>query len=94
MGVVYFSIIPTFEPSRYCKCWIVCFYNRNIYGFHKGSGENQDGNILDYNGCKTWKRRGKMAECNAAKTLDNAVLEGYDTDVMTGDRDKRRYVTV
>lgn len=28
MGVVYFSIIPTFEPSRYCKCWIVCFYNR------------------------------------------------------------------
>ena len=26
-----------------------------------------------------------MAECNAAKTLDNAVLEGYDTDVMTGD---------
>ena len=35
-----------------------------------------------------------MAECNAAKTLDNAVLEGYDTDVMTGDRDKRRYVTV
>ena len=35
-----------------------------------------------------------MAECNAAKTLDNAVLEGYDTDVMTDDRDKRRYVTV
>ena len=30
MGVVYFSIIPTFEPSRYCKCWIVCFYNINI----------------------------------------------------------------
>lgn len=29
MGVVYFSIIPTFEPSRYCKCWIVCFYNMN-----------------------------------------------------------------
>ena len=27
MGVVYFSIIPTFEPSRYCKCWIVCFDN-------------------------------------------------------------------
>lgn len=26
MSVVYFSIIPTFEPSRYCKCWIVCFY--------------------------------------------------------------------
>lgn len=26
MDVVYFSIIPTFEPSRYCKCWIVCFY--------------------------------------------------------------------
>ena len=26
MGVVYFSIIPTFEPSRYCKCWIVCFH--------------------------------------------------------------------
>ena len=26
MGVVYFSIIPTFEPSRYYKCWIVCFY--------------------------------------------------------------------
>ena len=25
MGVVYFSIIPTFEPSRYYKCWIVCF---------------------------------------------------------------------
>lgn len=33
-----------------------------------------------------------MAECNAAKTLDDAVLEGYDTDVMTGDRDKRRYL--
>ena len=29
MGVVYFSIIPTFEPSRYCKCWIVCFYNNS-----------------------------------------------------------------
>lgn len=29
MGVVYFSIIPTFEPSRYCKCWIVCFYDSN-----------------------------------------------------------------
>ncbi len=28
MGVVYFSIIPTFEPSRYCKCWIVCFYDK------------------------------------------------------------------
>ena len=27
MGVVYFSIIPTFEPSRYCKCWRVCFHN-------------------------------------------------------------------
>ena len=32
MGVVYFSIIPTFEPSRYCKCWIVCFCNRNLLG--------------------------------------------------------------
>ena len=33
MGVVYFSIIPTFEPSRYCKCWIVCFYHRFLpYG--------------------------------------------------------------
>lgn len=32
MGVVYFSITPTFEPSRYYKCWIVCFY-------HKNSGE-------------------------------------------------------
>lgn len=30
MDVVYFSIIPTFEPSRYCKCWIVCFHNRNL----------------------------------------------------------------
>ena len=30
MGVVYFSIIPTFEPSRYCKCWIVCFYYKYI----------------------------------------------------------------
>lgn len=30
MGVVYFSIIPTFEPSRYCKCWIVCFFYRNL----------------------------------------------------------------
>ena len=28
MGVVYFSIIPTFEPSRYYKCWIVCFYDK------------------------------------------------------------------
>ena len=32
MGVVYFSIIPTFEPSRYYKCWIVCFYDRNLLG--------------------------------------------------------------
>ena len=32
MDVVYFSIIPTFEPSRYCKCWIVCFYYRNLLG--------------------------------------------------------------
>lgn len=32
MGVVYFSIIPTFEPSRYCKCWIVCFYHKNLLG--------------------------------------------------------------
>lgn len=31
MGVVYFSIIPTFEPSRYCKCWIVCFIYRNTF---------------------------------------------------------------
>lgn len=30
MDVVYFSIIPTFEPSRYCKCWIVCFYYMNF----------------------------------------------------------------
>lgn len=30
MGVVYFSIIPTFEPSRYYECWIVCFYNNNV----------------------------------------------------------------
>ena len=35
-----------------------------------------------------------MAECNAAKTLETAILEEYVTDVMTGDRDKRRYVTV
>ena len=35
-----------------------------------------------------------MAECNAAKTLDNAVLEGYDTDVMTGDRKYRRKVII
>ena len=34
MGVVYFSIIPTFEPSRYCKCWIVCFYYIFNYGNH------------------------------------------------------------
>lgn len=34
MGVVYFSIIPTFEPSRYCKCWIVCFYNKNATREH------------------------------------------------------------
>lgn len=32
MGVVYFSIIPTFEPSRYCKCWIVCFYHIKLPG--------------------------------------------------------------
>jgi len=30
VGVVYFSIIPTFEPSRYCKCWIVCFYYSSL----------------------------------------------------------------
>ena len=33
-----------------------------------------------------------MAECNAAKTLETAILEEYVTDVMTGDRDKRRYL--
>ena len=33
MGVVYFSIIPTFEPSRYCKCWIVCFYDSLHLGY-------------------------------------------------------------
>lgn len=35
MGVVYFSIIPTFEPSRYYKCWIVCFYYKSkaVKGF-------------------------------------------------------------
>lgn len=32
MDVVYFSIIPTFEPSRYCKCWIVCFYDKYSFG--------------------------------------------------------------
>ena len=32
MGVVYFSIIPTFEPSRYYKCWIVCFYYIKTFG--------------------------------------------------------------
>lgn len=37
MGVVYFSIIPTFEPSRYCKCWIVCFYD-----------SKSDSKILEY----------------------------------------------
>lgn len=50
MGVVYFSITPTFEPSRYYKCWIVCFYykyffktwryiqslNRNLEGIRDG----------------------------------------------------------
>ena len=37
MGVVYFSIIPTFEPSRYYKCWIVCFYYTNNWdrGYYK-----------------------------------------------------------
>ena len=30
MGVVYLSIITTFETSRYCKCWIVCFYNTTV----------------------------------------------------------------
>lgn len=35
MGVVYFSIIPTVEPSRYCKCWIVCFNNKNILQLEK-----------------------------------------------------------
>lgn len=38
MGVVYFSIIPTFEPSRYCKCWIVCFYNNNLLYYFPYSG--------------------------------------------------------
>lgn len=36
MGVVYFSIIPTFEPSRYCKCWIVCFYYTKIFPINTG----------------------------------------------------------
>ena len=38
MGVVYFSIIPTFEPSRYCKCWIVCFH----YIFWNRQRKNQN----------------------------------------------------
>ena len=41
MDVVYFSIIPTFEPSRYCKCWIVCFYYTLLLGL---DGEASLGN--------------------------------------------------
>lgn len=38
MSVVYFSITPTFEPSRYYKCWIVCFY----YNLLEAWNENDD----------------------------------------------------
>lgn len=41
MGVVYFSIIPTFEPSRYCKCWIVCFCNKNVFSFTEEGCRNK-----------------------------------------------------
>ena len=45
MDVVYFSIIPTFEPSRYCKCWIVCFYNNSYCTAEDGAGlEKSAGN--------------------------------------------------
>ena len=46
MGVVYFSIIPTFEPSRYCKCWIVCFYYRNALGHAMRSNEHADREVF------------------------------------------------
>lgn len=51
MGVVYFSIIPTFEPSRYCKCWIVCFYYGNCIRVSGQSGivENVFENIIKTN---------------------------------------------
>lgn len=39
MGVVYFSIIPTFEPSRYYKCWIVCFYYKSLAETAKNAGD-------------------------------------------------------
>lgn len=46
MDVVYFSIIPTFEPSRYCKCWIVCFYHTKLFGADvKIVVESKDGNV-------------------------------------------------
>lgn len=46
MGVVYFSIIPTFEPSRYCKCWIVCFKYRNALGHAMRSNEHADREVF------------------------------------------------
>ena len=50
MGVVYFSIIPTFEPSRYCKCWIVCFY----YTYVGNPFRNELVNIDDKDDMLNW----------------------------------------
>lgn len=47
MGVIYFSIILTFEPSRYCKCWIVCFYYI-IFLLGEEWRKDSDGGIISY----------------------------------------------
>lgn len=72
MGVVYFSIIPTFEPSRYCKCWIVCFYNRKKKTQEKPatSSEKVKEQEKDYSGLE---RIGIFA-FGSALFLDAAVL--------------------
>ncbi len=56
--VVYFSIIPTFEPSRYCKCWIVCFYYRNLLGglYREKSGKIKG--IMKRLSSKKWENVG------------------------------------
>jgi hypothetical protein len=73
VGVVYFSIIPTFEPSRYCKCWIVCFYYKK---YAAGNGTKY------YRVRKSWtdaaSQLGAFTSLENAKSACKAGYTVYD----------------
>lgn len=79
MGVVYFSIIPTFEPSRYCKCWIVCFYNK-ISLFHPKILVVKKPFAYGDMHCRTYILK-RMQELKAAG-VSILLLTGYLTDCV------------